>query len=156
MVTASTTTFAYFINFEEYALFTLISHDLSDSILNYSKFVRDISQNDILLTIFMVLVIVTWVLMRIILAARCYWTGTDRLFFWKDPYGPKFTPEWDAVKYGVNIVCVETLLLLLLNFIWLYWILQIAYRKVFKGAKLYSSVQEGEGDELQDQCRKMK
>jgi len=148
VVTTSTTTLAYFINFEEYALFTLLSHDISDSILTFAKFTRDISLPSIVVNTSFSMIVISWIGFRLSLAPKCYWIGTLRLLYWKDPFGPRYTPEWEAVKYSVNLVCVKTLLLILLNVIWLYWILQIAYRKLFKGASDFSSVNEGEYDEL--------
>src|SRR3990167_5871306 len=72
VVTTSTTTFAYYSNFEEYALFTLISHDLSDSILNFAKFVRDIGLPAIYLNLSFATIVVSWIYMRLVLASQCY------------------------------------------------------------------------------------
>jgi len=143
VVTTSTTTFAYFANFEEYALFTLLSHDISDSILNLAKFCRDMGMSETVTSPLFMVLISSWTVTRLILAPQCYWIGTQRLLYWKDPYGPEYQGVWDAVKYAVNLVCVKTLLLILLNMIWLYWLLQVAYKRM-NGEKGFTSIHEGE------------
>lgn len=143
VVTTSTTTFAYMSNFEEYALFTLLSHDISDSILNLAKFCRDMSLPDSLCNPVFLLLILSWFFSRLVLAPQCYWIGSQRLLYWKDPYGPEYQGAWDAVKYAVNLVSAKTLLLILLNMIWLYWLLQMGYKRI-KGEKGFTSVHEGE------------
>jgi hypothetical protein len=154
VVTTSTTTFAYFVNFEEYALFTLLSHDVSDSILSFAKFARDMSMSDLVTSAMFGILIVSWAVSRLVLAPQCYWIGTQRLLYWKDPYGPEYQAAWDSVKYAVNLVCVKTLLLILLNMIWLYWLLQVAYKRTFKGEKGFSSVHEGEFNQLKEKKSK--
>ena len=146
VITTGTTTFAYYSGFEEYALFTLLSHDISDSILNFSKFFRDMNLPSNVLSLTYVILLVSWIVSRLTLAPMCYWIGTQRLLYWKNPYGVQHQEAWDSLKYGVNVVCVKTLLLVLLNLLWLYWLIEMGYNKFFKGHTGYVSVQEGESN----------
>lgn len=138
--------YSYFTNLEDYALFVLISHDLSDGFLNFGKLLRDIGWGStILMNVNFLALAFYWFYHRAVLMSTCYFYKTYEYYWWKDPF-PAHRELWDSVKKGVNFVIFSVFLVFCLNLFWWSQIVKIGINKFIRKKK-WVSQHEGEIDQ---------
>jgi TLC domain len=136
--------YSYFTNWEDYAFIILISHDLSDAILNIGKVVRDLGYGkSIALSILYVLLAITWFGQRLVTISFCYFAKTQEYFWWKNPF-PAYPDLWLSVRRGVNFIIFNIFIIWILNSIWLIQIVKVGLNTFVKKKKVWVSEYEGE------------
>lgn len=137
--------YSYFTNWEDYALIILVSHDLSDSFLNFGKVLRDIGWgNTVLMNVNFAALAFFWFYHRIYLIASCYFYKTADYYWWKAPF-PGYDDLWMSVRRGVNFIIFNIFLIWCLNLFWWTQIVKIGVNKFIK-KKRWVSQHEGEID----------
>ena len=137
--------YSYFTNFEDHAMFILISHDLSDGFLNFGKILRDIGWgNTMLMDANFFAMTIYWFYHRVYLVATCNFYRASEYFWWKEPF-PAYSDLWHSVDKGVNFISFSVFLIWCLNLFWLSQIVKIGINK-YIWKKKWVSQHEGEID----------
>ena len=138
--------YSYFTNWEDYAILILVSHDLSDGLLNFGKVLRDIGWgNSILMYANFAALAFYWFYHRTVLIAVCYFYKTYDYYWWKEPF-PEYSDMWHSVRRGVNFIIFNIFLIWVLNILWWSQIVRIGINKFIKKKK-WVSQHEGEIDQ---------
>ena len=152
LITVAMIMLCYLCSFFPFGLTVLISCDISDFILSFSKFVRDIGigKNHYLQEISFVFLVASWLYTRFFVMTFCvlsacgtatYMIFTDQLEFFNKPCQVFFKEKY-AYYYQVKVFLI--FLLCILNLYWTGLILRIAYNRVIKKDTNFAIQSHGE------------
>ncbi|EWC45335.1 hypothetical protein DRE_00734 [Drechslerella stenobrocha 248] len=146
IVTVSLITLSWRFHFSYVGLSVFITHDISDFFLATSKVLNYVDSP--ITGPYFVVFIGSWVYLRHYLNLGILWS-----VFTEMPYVADFRLDWDEPYYNCQLgqIVISSLLsaLQIVNIFWLYLVLRVAYRYVFKAElnDVRSEDEGGEGDE---------
>lgn len=152
LITVAMIMLCYLCGFFPFGLTVLICSDVSDLVLSFCKFTRDmgIGREYRLSDIAFSVLVVVWTYLRVFVMAGCvlfgcgkasYMMATNQMEIFNKPC-KQFFQEKYAYYYQVKVFLI--LLLCLLNLYWTFLIMKIAFNRVFKKDTNFAIQSHGE------------
>jgi len=132
--TIFSTNYCYFANLQGLSFGATMITSISDIFMNFGKILRDFNFHPILVTASYLSILISWVVTRnYYFAYACYASTYKFRPGQKWPYDSQYDGLWYKTRWGFRFTMMNIILLNILNYFWLFRILQIGYNKLFKG-----------------------